>query len=79
MQIAATLVKGKARVQFDANKVRRADAHEHAAGRYSAARDSNNLLFLQAVYSLAKAQQSFKSLVQIHQKSGWYTPPKEDG
>ena len=23
-------------------------------------------------YSLAKAQQSFKSLVQIHEKSGWY-------
>jgi len=30
-------------------------------------------------YSLAKAQQSFKSLVHIHSKSGWYTPPKSDG
>lgn len=30
-------------------------------------------------YSLAKAQQSFKSLVQIHSKSGWYTPPKNEG
>ncbi|GMT00191.1 hypothetical protein PENTCL1PPCAC_22367 [Pristionchus entomophagus] len=52
MQIAATLVKGKARVQFDSHK---------------------------GVYSLAKAQQSFKSLVQIHAKSGWYTPPQADG
>ncbi|XP_046574341.1 ubiquitin-conjugating enzyme E2 Q2-like isoform X2 [Haliotis rubra] len=30
-------------------------------------------------YSLARAQQSFKSLVQIHEKNGWFTPPKEDG
>lgn len=51
LQIAATLVKGKARIQLDA------PSH----------------------YSLAKAQQSFKSLVQIHEKSGWYTPPKQDG
>lgn len=50
MQIAATLVKGKARIQFGAAK-----------------------------YSLARAQQSFKSLVQIHEKNGWFTPPKEDG
>ncbi|XP_016371817.1 ubiquitin-conjugating enzyme E2 Q2-like [Sinocyclocheilus rhinocerous] len=52
MQINATLVKGKARVQFGANKNQ---------------------------YSLARAQQSYKSLVQIHEKNGWYTPPKEDG
>lgn len=56
MQISATLVKGKARIQFGAAK---------------------NVL--QSPYSLAKAQQSFKSLVQIHEKSGWFTPPKEDG
>ncbi|NXI90353.1 UB2Q1 enzyme, partial [Psophia crepitans] len=30
-------------------------------------------------YSLTRAQQSYKSLVQIHEKNGWYTPPKEDG
>jgi ubiquitin-conjugating enzyme E2 Q len=30
-------------------------------------------------YSLSRAQQSFKSLVHIHNKSGWYTPPKADG
>jgi ubiquitin-conjugating enzyme E2 Q len=30
-------------------------------------------------YSLSRAQQSFKSLVHIHNKSGWYTPPKQDG
>ena len=52
LQIAATLVKGKARVQFSATK---------------------------GQYSLARAQQSFKSLVQIHEKNGWFTPPKEDG
>ncbi|XP_054285467.1 ubiquitin-conjugating enzyme E2 Q2-like [Macrosteles quadrilineatus] len=56
MQIAATLVKGKARIQFGAAKV-----------------------VTQGQYSLAKAQQSFKSLVQIHEKNGWFTPPKEDG
>ncbi|XP_069078212.1 ubiquitin-conjugating enzyme E2 Q2 isoform X1 [Pleurodeles waltl] len=52
MQINATLVKGKARVQFGANKNQ---------------------------YNLTRAQQSYKSLVQIHEKNGWYTPPKEDG
>nr|XP_061812724.1 ubiquitin-conjugating enzyme E2 Q2-like isoform X6 [Nerophis lumbriciformis] len=52
MQINATLVKGKARVQFGANKNQ---------------------------YNLARAQQSYKSLVQIHEKNGWYTPPKKDG
>lgn len=30
-------------------------------------------------YNLARAQQSFRSLVQIHEKSGWYTPPQGDG
>ncbi|CAG03170.1 unnamed protein product [Tetraodon nigroviridis] len=43
MQINATLVKGKARVQFGANKNQ---------------------------YSLARAQQAYKSLVQIHEKNG---------
>ncbi|EEB13516.1 ubiquitin-conjugating enzyme E2 Q2, putative [Pediculus humanus corporis] len=56
MQIAATLVKGKARIQFNYAKV-----------------------VDQGQYSLARAQQSFKSLVQIHEKNGWFTPPKEDG
>ncbi|XP_022159898.1 ubiquitin-conjugating enzyme E2 Q2 isoform X2 [Myzus persicae] len=56
MQIAATLVKGKARIQFGVPKAMN-----------------------QGQYSLARAQQSFKSLVQIHEKNGWFTPPKEDG
>ncbi|XP_048526618.1 ubiquitin-conjugating enzyme E2 Q2 isoform X2 [Dendroctonus ponderosae] len=56
MQISATLVKGKARIQFGPTKV-----------------------CTQGQYSLARAQQSFKSLVQIHEKNGWFTPPKEDG
>uniref|UniRef100_A0A4W4GCV1 E2 ubiquitin-conjugating enzyme n=1 Tax=Electrophorus electricus TaxID=8005 RepID=A0A4W4GCV1_ELEEL len=46
MQINATLVKGKARVQFGANKNQ---------------------------YNLARAQQSYKSLVQIHEKNGKYS------
>ncbi|NXL03196.1 UB2Q2 enzyme, partial [Mesembrinibis cayennensis] len=45
MQINATLVKGKARVHFGANKNQ---------------------------YNLARAQQSYKSLVQIHEKNGRY-------
>jgi len=53
LQISATLVKGKARVQNDPSQ--------------------------KGAYTLTRAQQSFKSLVQIHNKSGWYTPPKEDG
>ena len=47
MQISATLVKGKARIQFGMQKV-----------------------CSQGQYSLARAQQSFKSLVQIHEKNG---------
>lgn len=52
MQICATLVKGKARIQFGTSK---------------------------GQYTLARAQQSFKSLVLIHEKNGWFTPPQEDG
>jgi ubiquitin-conjugating enzyme E2 Q len=52
LQIAATLVKGNARIEFSSK------LH---------------------LYSLARAQSSFKSLQQIHEKNGWYTPPKEDG
>lgn len=48
MQISATLVKGKARIQFGAK------------------------VCPQGQYSLARAQQSFKSLVQIHEKNGQY-------
>ncbi|CAB02096.2 Ubiquitin-conjugating enzyme E2 25 [Caenorhabditis elegans] len=53
LQIAATLVKGRARISFDAKHT--------------------------STYSMARAQQSFKSLQQIHAKSGWYTPPKTEG
>ncbi|XP_032229964.1 ubiquitin-conjugating enzyme E2 Q2 [Nematostella vectensis] len=54
VQISATLVKGKARINFQDTKK-------------------------PGVYSLHRAQQSFKSLVQIHEKNGWYTPPKHEG
>ncbi|RTG87389.1 ubiquitin-conjugating enzyme E2 Q [Schistosoma bovis] len=30
-------------------------------------------------YSLRRAQLSYRGLVQIHEESGWYTPPKADG
>ncbi|PAV89996.1 hypothetical protein WR25_06624 [Diploscapter pachys] len=53
LQIAATLVRGKARIQFDGKSSQQ--------------------------YSMAKAQLAYKNLVQIHQKSGWYTPPKNEG
>ncbi|EFP12518.1 CRE-UBC-25 protein [Caenorhabditis remanei] len=53
LQIAATLVKGRARISFDPKHT--------------------------TTYSMARAQQSFKSLQQIHAKSGWYTPPKTEG
>lgn len=59
MQIAATLVKGKARIQI--------------SGAVSTKGTPSGQ------YSLARAQQSFKTLVQIHEKGGWFTPPKEDG
>ena len=52
MQLAATLVKGKARIRFDAPK---------------------------GSYTLARAQMSFRSLVHIHEKNGWFTPPQADG
>jgi len=52
MQLSATLVKGKARIKFDAPR---------------------------GTYSLARAQQSFRSLVHIHGKNGWFTPPQADG
>ncbi|KAK7603755.1 hypothetical protein V9T40_003754 [Parthenolecanium corni] len=56
LQIAATLVYGKARIQFGPQKVP-----------------------VQNQYTLARAQQSFNSLVHIHEKNGWFTPPKADG
>jgi len=52
LQIAATLVKGKARIDFNSR------VH---------------------TYSFARAQCSFKSLSQMHEKNGWYTPPTKDG
>lgn len=55
MQIAATLVKGKARVNLSSVK----NVH--------------------GLYTFQKAQATFKSLSQIHEKNGWYTPPKADG
>ncbi|UYV72516.1 UBE2Q1 [Cordylochernes scorpioides] len=57
LQIAATLVKGKARIQFSGNK-------------------AQINLDVQAQYNLARAQQSFKSLVQIHEKNGYPEPIK---
>lgn len=70
MQIAATLVKGKARIQFGATKVRM----EKLSLLGIALLNCVCVLHFQVVssgqYSLARAQQSFKSLVQIHEKNG---------
>lgn len=52
LQIAATLVKGNARIDFN--------SRVHS-------------------YSMARAQCSFRSLTQMHEKNGWYTPPTKDG
>ncbi|NXE07357.1 UB2Q2 enzyme, partial [Lophotis ruficrista] len=60
MQINATLVKGKARVQFGANR--------GGALCISITQITNQ-------YNLARAQQSYKSLVQIHEKNGTYSLP----
>ncbi|KAH8324965.1 hypothetical protein KR074_000569 [Drosophila pseudoananassae] len=72
MQIAATLVKGKARIQFGATKV-------GCCVKWWSLILINVYLFeyqalTQGQYSLARAQQSFKSLVQIHEKNGTYSP-----
>lgn len=124
MQISATLVKGKARVQFGANKVRSQALRLLASkpkrvrplaplpsgpggqgcgqkvpqvsralcrgtrslagscggwGRRAAARRVHGRLLLQSQYSLTRAQQSYKSLVQIHEKNGELQPGPEDG
>lgn len=68
MQINATLVKGKARVQFGANKVNPSPLTPPARGR--SASMTLSLVFSQNQYNLARAQQSYKSLVQIHEKNG---------
>lgn len=68
MQISATLVKGKARIQFGATKVCRTitcDSFYLLIISISFSR-----FLIQGQYSLARAQQSFKSLVQIHEKNG---------
>jgi ubiquitin-conjugating enzyme E2 Q len=52
LQIAATLVKGQARIDFEAKM---------------------------QTYSLSKAQHAFKSLSQMHEKKGWYTPNPGEG
>jgi ubiquitin-conjugating enzyme E2 Q len=52
LQIAATLVKGQARIDFNAKM---------------------------HTYSLSRAQCSFKSLSQMHEKNGWHTPNPKDG
>lgn len=73
MQIAATLVKGKARIQFGATKVWM-DLFGGCCVWWSSPLTFSSFSTLQVVsqgqYSLARAQQSFKSLVQIHEKNG---------
>lgn len=74
MQINATLVKGKARVQFGANKVRAGSFDPPASSRRACIGIScfwmTSSPVFQNQYNLARAQQSYKSLVQIHEKNG---------
>lgn len=78
MQIAATLVKGKARIQFGATKVSFFFWYCYISGCLYWIIFSFKYLnhitqaLSQGQYSLARAQQSFKSLVQIHEKNGKY-------
>lgn len=53
MQISATLVKGRARINFSIQPTQ--------------------------AYSQTRAEESFRHLVRIHEKGGWFTPPKSDG
>lgn len=64
LQISATLVKGKARISWSGNKV--------GLDVWFLVYFTNILYIsiLKSQYSLTRAQQSFKSLVQIHEKSG---------
>lgn len=62
MQLSATLVKGKARIRFDAPKV------SNWLNCSNMCINAN--LSLQGTYSLARAQQSFRTLVHIHEKNG---------
>lgn len=76
MQIAATLVKGKARILFG-SQTKVSGFHFRAVSEETADEELHIKCFVfllqvlsQGQYSLARAQQSFKSLVQIHEKNG---------
>ena len=80
MQLSATLVKGKARIKFDAPKVSCKNLFDSSPR----SRKYRNLKYItllkdnlkyfafifQGTYNLARAQQSFRSLVHIHEKNG---------
>ncbi len=75
MQIAATLVKGKARIQFGgSSQVRffldQSSLDSKNPNTVNVINVSVLFYFFQGHYSFARAQQSFVSLTQIHEKSG---------
>ena len=78
MQLSATLVKGKARIKFDAPKVSCKNLLDSSPRsrkyRKYITLLKDNLKYLafifQGTYNLARAQQSFRSLVHIHEKNG---------
>jgi ubiquitin-conjugating enzyme E2 Q len=72
MQISATLVKGKARIAFTQTKVRPSLSLSPLSVCITSSGQGES-------YTLSKAQHAYKSLVKIHEKSGWFTPPKEEG
>ena len=67
MQLSATLVKGKARIKFDAPKV---SIFLENTIFFFVLMQYNTSFFFQGTYNLARAQQSFRSLVHIHEKNG---------
>ncbi|XP_078376677.1 ubiquitin-conjugating enzyme E2 Q2-like isoform X2 [Oculina patagonica] len=83
VQIAATLVKGKARINFQENKKTSHRRSSHSAYTVEAVivqiaatlvKGKARINFQEnkkpGVYSLVRAQHSFRSLVQIHEKNG---------
>ena len=79
MQLSATLVKGKARIKFDAPKVSCKNLLDSSPRSSKYCIECITLLnnnfkhfafIFQGTYNLARAQQSFRSLVHIHEKNG---------
>ncbi|KAL3318454.1 Ubiquitin-conjugating enzyme E2 Q2 [Cichlidogyrus casuarinus] len=78
VQICATLVKGTASLVSKTPKLTSKagvlEVHEFEGdiNRPSTSKESDG-------YSLQKAQRTYRSIVRLHQKKGWFTPDKKEG